>query len=69
MEVSMINKQNLWFLTLFCLILVLGVYYVALPNDLLEKANKAVNKVHPIVVIKAPIVVSFPLILTEGAII
>ena len=41
----MINKQNLWFLTLFCLILVLGVYYVALPNDLLEKADKAVNKV------------------------
>lgn len=32
----MINKQNLWFLTLFSLVLVLGVYYVTLPNDVLE---------------------------------
>lgn len=35
----MINKQNLWFLTLFSLILVLGVYYVTMPNDLLTKVN------------------------------
>ena len=35
----MINKQNLWFLTLFSLILILGVYYVTLPNELLEKIN------------------------------
>ena len=28
----MINKQNLWFLTLFSLILILGIYYVTLPN-------------------------------------
>ena len=33
----MINKQNLWFLTLFSLILILGVYYVTLPNELLDK--------------------------------
>ena len=33
----MINKQNLWFLTLFSLILILGIYYVTLPNELLEK--------------------------------
>jgi len=33
----MIKKQNLWFLTLFSLILILGVYYVTMPNDLLEK--------------------------------
>ncbi len=33
----MINKQNLWFLTLFSLILVLGVYYVTIPNDFLTK--------------------------------
>ena len=31
----MINKQNLWFLTLFSLVLVLGVYYVTMPNELL----------------------------------
>ncbi len=29
------NKQNLWFLTLFSLILVLSVYYITMPNDLL----------------------------------
>jgi len=35
----MINKQKLWFLTLFSLILVLGVYYVTMPTDLLEKVK------------------------------
>lgn len=30
-----INKQNLWFLTLFSLVLVLGIYYVTMPNELL----------------------------------
>ena len=29
----MINKQNLWFLTLFSIILVLSVYYIALPPE------------------------------------
>ena len=28
----MINKQGLWFLTLFSLILVLSVYYITMPN-------------------------------------
>ncbi len=32
----MINKQNLWFVTLFSLILVLGVYYVTLGDEALE---------------------------------
>ena len=27
------SKNNLWFLTLFSLILILGVYYVTLPSD------------------------------------
>lgn len=31
----MINKQSLWFLTLFSIILVLSVYYVAMPNNTL----------------------------------
>ncbi len=39
----MINKQNLWFLTLFSLILVLSVYYITMPNDLLTKAVKSDN--------------------------
>lgn len=40
----MINKQNLWFLTLFSLILILGVYYVTLPNELLDKISIEENK-------------------------
>lgn len=32
----MINKKNIWFLTLFSLILVLSIYYVTMPNDLLS---------------------------------
>ena len=40
----MIKKQNLWFFTLFSLILVLGVYYVTLPEDLLDKVNTVVDK-------------------------
>ena len=35
----MINKQNLWFLTLFCLILILSVYYVTMPSELLMSTN------------------------------
>ena len=40
----MINKQNLWFLTLFSLILVLSVYYITMPNDLLIASNNAESK-------------------------
>ena len=35
----MINKKNLWFLTLFSLILVLSVYYVTMPTELLITNN------------------------------
>ena len=46
----MINKQNLWFLTLFSLILVLSIYYITMPDSLLEsiKANnsKEVVNIH-----------------------
>ena len=31
----MINKRNIWFLTLFSLILVLSVYYITMPSELL----------------------------------
>ena len=42
----MINKKNIWFLTLFSLILVLSVYYITMPNDLLvgDKNNSVVTK-------------------------
>lgn len=41
----MINRKNLWFLTLFSLILVLGVYYITLPSEIFNAENtKTVNK-------------------------
>ncbi len=39
----MINKQHLWFLTLFSLILVLSVYYITMPSDLLL-SSQVLNK-------------------------
>ena len=39
----MINKQGIWFLTLFSLILVLGVYYVTMPNELFVTNNGVVD--------------------------
>ncbi len=38
----MINKQNLWFVTLFSLILILGIYYVSI-DDEVESVLKAEN--------------------------
>ena len=35
----MMNKKNLWFLTLFSLILVLSVYYVTMPSNLLSVSD------------------------------
>lgn len=42
----MINKQNLWFVTLFALILVLGIYYVSMDDDVLAslEADAPVSK-------------------------
>ena len=39
----MINKKNLWFLTLFSLVLVLSIYYVTMPEDLLEATGSGIN--------------------------
>lgn len=41
----MINKKNIWFLTLFSLILALSVYYVTMPSEtLLDVYNNIENK-------------------------
>ncbi len=40
----MINKQKLWFLTLFSLILILSVYYITMPSELLT-TSKETSKV------------------------
>ncbi len=37
----MINKRGMWFLTLFSLILVLSVYYITMPSELLMTANNS----------------------------
>lgn len=39
----MINKKNLWFLTLFSLVLVLSVYYVTMPSELLTTNNNVIE--------------------------
>lgn len=41
----MINKQSLWFLTLFSLILVLSVYYITMPNELLLTNNNQYTEI------------------------
>lgn len=45
----MINKQNLWYITLFTLIIVLAVYYIAMPDNSslkeMENSVKEENKV------------------------
>lgn len=40
----MINKEHLWFLTLFSLILVLSVYYITMPSDLLLSSQVLDNE-------------------------
>lgn len=37
----MINKQNLWFITLFSLIMVLSIYYLTMGEDTLSTLNVA----------------------------
>jgi stage III sporulation protein AH len=44
----MINKQSLWFLTLFSIILVLGVYYVAMPTNSLATIKENNDNVETI---------------------
>ena len=39
----MVNKQGLWFLTLTSLALVLSVYYITMPNELLLTNNGSVG--------------------------
>jgi len=42
----MINKQNMWFVTLFSLILVLSIYYITMPDSALKDiSNNNTNSV------------------------
>lgn len=41
----MINKKSLWFLTLFSLILVLSIYYITMPSELmLNNTNNTIKE-------------------------
>jgi len=40
----MINKKSLWFLTLFSLILVLSIYYITMPSELLLTTGTNISK-------------------------
>ena len=39
----MINKKSIWFLTLFSLILVLSIYYITMPSELLLSTKENYN--------------------------
>ncbi len=43
------SNHNLWFLTLFSFILVLGVYYITMPSNLLEKVEEKVEQEEPVI--------------------
>lgn len=40
----MVNKQKIWFLSLFSLILILSVYYITMPNELLQTVSSDTTK-------------------------
>lgn len=37
------NKQNLWFISLFSIILILCIYYITIPSNLLESIEPAIS--------------------------
>ncbi len=45
----MVNKKGVWFLTLFSLILVLSVYYITMPSELLMVSKEKKEDVAPTV--------------------
>ena len=49
------NKKNLWFLTLFSLVIVLSIYYVTMPEDLLSASTNGGLKVNNSDKVKAEI--------------
>ncbi len=48
----MINKKNLWFLTLFSLVLVLSVYYITMPKELLLTNNNVTQEDNAVISIE-----------------
>lgn len=52
------NRKNLWFLTLFSLMLVLSVYYVTMPSELLLQTNVGDEKKSKVVVEESDVLVA-----------
>lgn len=52
------NRKNLWFLTLFSLMLVLSVYYVTMPSELLLQTNVSDEKKSKVVVEESDVLVA-----------
>ena len=52
----MINKKNLWFLTLFSLVLVLSVYYITMPKELLLTNNDSSEDIAKIEIEEASLI-------------
>ena len=52
----MVNKKNLWFLTLFSLVLVLSVYYITMPKELLLTNNGDIKEEENIVIEEASLI-------------
>ena len=45
----MINKQNLWFVTLFSFILILGIYYVSIDDEVKQVLKSEDNSSHEVI--------------------
>ena len=61
----MINKQNLWFITLFSLILVLGIYYVSMGDETV-KVLAGNNDVSEVLEVKESDVIDISYKIKEG---
>src|SRR5574344_467829 len=44
------NKQNLWFISLFSIILILCIYYITIPSNLMESVENVIEPVNDTVV-------------------
>lgn len=62
----MINKQNLWFVTLFSLILVLGVYYVTMGDDSLKVLSSEQKEMEKIDVKESDVIIALRVKEDEG---
>ena len=63
----MVNKQGIWFLTLTSLALVLSVYYITMPNELLLTNNN--NYINDVTADKTSNKVSEEVVITESELI